>query len=149
MNVSFLKIETGDQSKIELDILLNIDTNFANKTNLIKGYKQSMSDTKLRQKSLEDIRKELLLIIKPALRNYDEQENEDVIESGCIRIKLVVLSCYGREYSRVKLKELKNKTISTGINFGSFLTFGYNYRNLYQPNSLLDTKTIRGALTKM
>ena len=149
MNVSFLKIETGDQSKIELDILLNIDTNFANKTNLIKSYKQSMSDTKLRQKSLEEIRKELLVIIKPAERNYNEREDEDVIERGCIRIKLVVLSCYGREYSRVKLKELKNKTISTGINFGSFLTFGYNYRNLYQPNSLLDTKTIRGALTKM
>ena len=97
MDVTLLEIKTGDKSNIELDILLNIDTNFANKTDLIKVYKQSMLDTKLRQKSLEDIRKDLLSRIEPALRNYDEQQNEDVIESGCIRIKLVVLSCYGRE----------------------------------------------------
>ena len=53
MDVTLLEIKTGDKSNIELDILLNIDTNFANKTDLIKGYKQSMLDTKLRQKSLE------------------------------------------------------------------------------------------------
>ena len=35
MDVTLLEIKTGDKSNIELDILLNIDTNFANKTKLI------------------------------------------------------------------------------------------------------------------
>ena len=65
------------------------------------------------------------------------------------KIQLVVYCKYIKEKeSRVKLNALQNKPVRTGINFQSFMKYGYTFNKLKNQQPLT-SQTILNGLTKM